>query len=63
LLTLLLLLLLLLQVDLPVDKGVVLLDIGFTGTDPNHGKQWQTRWQAGQQGCKEATCRCKHTEQ
>lgn len=25
------------QVDLPVDKGVVLLDIGFTGTDPNHG--------------------------
>lgn len=28
-----------LQVDLPVDKGVVLLDIGFTGTDPNHGEQ------------------------
>jgi Photosynthesis system II assembly factor YCF48 len=27
-----------LQVDLPVDKGVVLLDIGFTGSDPNHGK-------------------------
>jgi hypothetical protein len=27
------------KVDLPVDKGVVLLDIGFTGTDPNHGEQ------------------------
>lgn len=27
------------QVDLPVDKGVVLLDIGFTGSDPNHGEQ------------------------
>lgn len=26
------------QVELPVDKGVVLLDIGFTGADPNHGK-------------------------
>lgn len=26
------------QVDLPVDKGVVMLDIGFTGTDPNHGE-------------------------
>ena len=26
-------------VDLPVEKGVVLLDIGFTGTDPNHGRQ------------------------
>jgi hypothetical protein len=26
-----------LQVSLPVDKGVVLLDIGFTGSDPNHG--------------------------
>ena len=25
------------QVDLPIDKGVVLLDIGFTGTDRNHG--------------------------
>lgn len=25
------------QVTLPVDKGVVLLDVGFTGTDPNHG--------------------------
>uniref|UniRef100_A0A7R9V5I5 Photosystem II stability/assembly factor n=1 Tax=Chlamydomonas euryale TaxID=1486919 RepID=A0A7R9V5I5_9CHLO len=24
-------------VELPVDKGVVLLDIGFTGSDPNHG--------------------------
>lgn len=24
-------------VDLPVEKGVVLLDIGFTGSDPNHG--------------------------
>ena len=24
-------------VDLPVEKGVVLLDVGFTGTDPNHG--------------------------
>jgi hypothetical protein len=35
----LLLLLLLLQVDLPVDKGVVLLDIGFTGSDPNHGEE------------------------
>lgn len=29
------------QVDLPVDKGVVLLDIGFTGTDPNHGEAAQ----------------------
>jgi hypothetical protein len=27
------------QVKLPVDKGVVLLDIGFTGTDPNHGAE------------------------
>ena len=26
-----------LQVDLPVDPGVVLLDIAFTGTDANHG--------------------------
>jgi len=26
------------QVDLPVDQGVVLLDIGFTSTDPNHGE-------------------------
>lgn len=25
------------QVELPIDPGVVLLDIGFTGTDPNHG--------------------------
>jgi photosystem II stability/assembly factor-like uncharacterized protein len=25
------------KVDLPVDPGVVLLDIAFTGTDPNHG--------------------------
>ncbi len=25
------------QVQLPVDPGVVLLDIGFTGDDPNHG--------------------------
>eukprot|EP00884_Botryococcus_braunii_P023649 jgi/Botrbrau1/9969/Bobra.0012s0064.1 len=25
------------QVALPVDPGVVLLDIGFTGTNPNHG--------------------------
>ncbi len=25
------------QVSLPLDKGVVLLDIGFTGSDPNHG--------------------------
>lgn len=25
------------QVALPVDPGVVLLDIGFTGSDPNHG--------------------------
>ena len=29
--------LLLLQVQLPVDPGVVLLDIAFTGSDPNHG--------------------------
>lgn len=27
------------QIPLPVDKGVVLLDIGFTGSDPNHGAQ------------------------
>lgn len=25
------------KVELPIDPGVVLLDIGFTGTDPNHG--------------------------
>lgn len=31
------------QVDLPVDKGVVLLDIGFTGSDPNHGFLLGTR--------------------
>lgn len=30
-------------VDLPVDKGVVLLDVGFTGTDPNHGFLLGTR--------------------
>lgn len=24
-------------VDLPVDKDVLLLDIAFTGSDPNHG--------------------------
>lgn len=24
-------------VDLPVEKEIVLLDVGFTGTDPNHG--------------------------
>ena len=28
---------LMLQVDLPIDPTIVLLDIGFTGTDPNHG--------------------------
>ena len=27
------------QVKLPLDPGVVLLDIGFTETDPNHGAQ------------------------
>ena len=26
------------QVTLPLDKGVVLLDIAFTDADPNHGK-------------------------
>ena len=26
-----------LQVTLPIEPGVVLLDIGFTGSDPNHG--------------------------
>lgn len=26
------------QVNLPVDQGVVLLDIGFTESDPNHGE-------------------------
>ncbi|WIA16777.1 hypothetical protein OEZ85_013426 [Tetradesmus obliquus] len=31
------------EVELPVDKGVVLLDIGFTGTDPNHGFLLGTR--------------------
>ncbi|KAF6259737.1 photosystem II stability/assembly factor HCF136 [Scenedesmus sp. NREL 46B-D3] len=31
------------EVDLPVDKGVVLLDIGFTGSDPNHGFLLGTR--------------------
>jgi photosystem II stability/assembly factor-like uncharacterized protein len=31
------------QVELPVDKGVVLLDIGFTGSDPDHGFLLGTR--------------------
>eukprot|EP00879_Flechtneria_rotunda_P015382 GHRR01016081.1.p1 GENE.GHRR01016081.1~~GHRR01016081.1.p1 ORF type:complete len:413 (+),score=126.39 GHRR01016081.1:306-1544(+) len=31
------------QVDLPVEKGVVLLDIGFTGSDPDHGFLLGTR--------------------
>lgn len=31
------------QVKLPLDKGVVLLDIGFTNTDPNHGFLLGTR--------------------
>lgn len=31
------------QVDLPLDKGIVLLDIGFTGSDPNHGFLLGTR--------------------
>ncbi|KAI8470433.1 MAG: photosynthesis system II assembly factor YCF48-domain-containing protein [Monoraphidium minutum] len=31
------------QVDLPVDSGVVMLDIGFTGDDPNHGFLLGTR--------------------
>ena len=31
------------QVALPVDKGVVLLDIGFTGSDPDHGFLLGTR--------------------
>ena len=30
------------QVKLPIDPGVVLLDIGFTGDDPNHGKMVRT---------------------
>ena len=30
-------------IDLPIDKGVVLLDIGFTGSDPNHGFLLGTR--------------------
>ncbi|KAG7672399.1 hypothetical protein Ndes2526B_g09089 [Nannochloris sp. 'desiccata'] len=30
-------------VDLPVDKAIVLLDVGFTGTDPNHGFLLGTR--------------------
>lgn len=30
-------------VDLPIDKSVVLLDIGFTGSDPNHGFLLGTR--------------------
>lgn len=25
------------KVDLPIDPTIVLLDIGFTGTDPKHG--------------------------
>lgn len=32
-----------LQVDLPVEDGVVLLDIAFTGTDPKHGFLTGTR--------------------
>jgi len=31
------------KVNLPVDPGVVLLDIAFTGTDPNHGFLLGTR--------------------
>lgn len=31
------------QVDLPIDPAVVLLDIGFTGSDPNHGFLLGTR--------------------
>jgi len=31
------------QVKLPIDPGVVLLDIGFTGDDPNHGFLLGTR--------------------
>ncbi|MEW5306682.1 MAG: hypothetical protein WDW36_009132 [Sanguina aurantia] len=31
------------QVDLPLDKGVVLLDMAFTGTDPSHGFLLGTR--------------------
>lgn len=30
-------------VDLPIDSGVVLLDVGFTGSDPNHGFLLGTR--------------------
>jgi hypothetical protein len=49
------LLLLLLQVELPVDKGVVLLDIGFTGSDPNHGEGGrQAPRQAGRQAGRHA---------
>ena len=32
-----------LQVDLPVEDGVVLLDIAFTGSDPKHGFLTGTR--------------------
>lgn len=31
------------QVELPLEEGVVLLDIGFTGSDPNHGFLLGTR--------------------
>lgn len=31
------------QVDLPLDPAIVLLDIGFTGSDPNHGFLLGTR--------------------
>ncbi|KIY99394.1 Photosystem II stability/assembly factor, partial [Monoraphidium neglectum] len=31
------------QVDLPLDAGVVLLDIGFAGDNPNHGYVLGTR--------------------
>ena len=31
------------QVKLPLDPGVVLLDIGFTETDPNHGAPYTVK--------------------
>lgn len=45
------------QVDLPIEKGVVLLDIGFTGSDPNHGEVRSNSW-AGLQRAQYALASC-----
>ncbi|KAF5843813.1 photosynthesis system II assembly factor YCF48-domain-containing protein [Dunaliella salina] len=42
-------------VDLPVEKGVVLLDVAFTGTDPNHGTPLVIKALPGKAGQAEMT--------